>query len=212
MSKVTAKDLRAGLMASHDRSNSRREGEKRGIPLSRFESHTRSEGQERPAYVVTACENRWSPPFMPWFETDFQGSLRVRQLDRIARWIYGDLLRSGWHCDSAPYLPNDDDQLRAICDCPRSFWTKHGPAVKRCFTPKPDGKWLYHPKMVREYERALSEHQRKVAAGKRRWDKPMAEGPNLQIHSHEHRHVHQHTTTHANPGRSNLGQRATDDE
>jgi hypothetical protein len=92
---------------------------------------------------------------MPWFETDFQGSLRVRQLVRVAKWIYGDLLRAGWHCASAPYLPNNDEQLRAICDCPSRLWKKHRLAVIRCFTPTADRKLLYHPKMLREYQRAL---------------------------------------------------------
>lgn len=132
----------------------------------------------------------WTPPFMPWFESDFQGSLRVRQLNRVARWIYGDLLRAGWHCDTAPYLPKEPEQLRAMCDCPVTHWKKHCQAVIACFTTTPDGKFLYHPKMVREYERALSEHRRKVAAGKSRWNKS-EDGPDLHLHQHTHKHLHQ---------------------
>jgi hypothetical protein len=129
---------------------------------------------------------------MPWFEQDFQGSLRVRQLDRVARWIYGDLLRAGWHCDTAPYLPNDEEQLRAICDCPPAVWKKHREAVMRCFKPTPDGKLLYHPKVVKEFKRALSEHERKVAAGKSRWGKQITEGSGMQLHTHEHNEFHNH--------------------
>jgi hypothetical protein len=101
------------------------------------------------------------------------------------------LLRAGWHCDTAPYLPNNDEELRAICDCPPGLWKKHRQEVRGCFTPTPDGKLLYHPKMVREYERALSEHQRKVAAGKSRWNK-QASGPQIQLHEHVEYHHHEH--------------------
>ena len=62
----------------------------------------------------------------------------------------------------------------------------------RCFTPTPDGKLLYHPKVVKEFKRAISEHQRKVAAGKSRWGKQIAEGSGTQFHTHEHREVHIH--------------------
>lgn len=168
---------------------------KTGISLAKSEPQnevSRVESNASPPEQVANTCHRWTPPFMPWFEQDFQGSIRVRRLAREARWIYRDLLCAAWHCDSAPFLPNNQEELRAICDCPSHYWKKHGQAVLACFTPTPDGKWLYHPKMVREYERALSEHQRKVAAGRSRWNKPMAEASGPQIHTHEHHEYHLH--------------------
>src|ERR1700737_1166141 len=166
----------------------------KGISLARSETQSEAQRESPTGQLARACDRHWTPPFMPWFETDFQGSLRVRRLHRVARWIYGDLLRAGWHCDSAPYLPNDDEQLRTICDCPPGLWKKHRQAVIGCFIPTPDGKLLYHPKMVREYQRALSEHQRKVAGGKSRWGAPVTDVSGPQAHTHQHRelHVHKH--------------------
>lgn len=175
---------------------------RKGISLAECENRTKLQRAPATEQLVTGCDPRWSPPFMPWFEQDFQGSLRVRQLDRAARWIYGDLLRAGWHCDTAPYFPNDEEQLRAICDCPRPLWNKHRESVMRCFTPTPDGKLLYHQKVVKEFNRALSEHQRKVAAGKSRWGKPI-EGAGPQVHAHEHQELHIHNYA---------PQKASDDE
>ena len=59
-------------------------------------------------------------------------------------------------------------------------------------TPNEEGKLLYHPKVVKEFNRALSEHQRKVAAGKIRWGKQIVESPGLQLHTHEHNEFHLH--------------------
>jgi hypothetical protein len=166
-----------------------------GISLAQFEPQNDLSSREsvtKPSELAAHTAGRWTPPFMPWFEQDFQGSLRVRRLPREARSIYRELLCAGWHCDNAPYLPNDPEELRAICDCPPRLWKKYGQAVMECFTPTSDANLLYHPKMVREYERALSEHQRKVAAGRSRWNKPMTEGSGPQIQTHEHYEYHLH--------------------
>jgi uncharacterized protein YdaU (DUF1376 family) len=136
---------------------------------------------------LATSELRWNPPYMRWFENDFQASPRVRRLHPLARLILRALLCAAWHTDSAPCLPNDSEQLRVICDCPARYWKRHGQAVMGCFSSTRDGKWLYHPKMVREYEHALSEHSRKVAAGKSRWNKAVTE-----IHKHEHLEFHHH--------------------
>jgi|ERR1700737_456846 hypothetical protein len=72
----------------------------KGISLARSETQSEAQRESPTGQLARACDRHWTPPFMPWFETDFQGSLRVRRLHRVARWIYGDLLRAGWHCDS----------------------------------------------------------------------------------------------------------------
>lgn len=185
--------------ATDSASREQRTGGQKFVTLAHFEGQAEQKLTPTRATTAANVEDHWNPPFMPWFESDFQGSIRVRRLHRIARWIYGDLLRAAWHCDTAPDLPNDDEQLRAICGCSPADWKKHGPSVKQCFTPTTDGTLLYHPKLRREYEHALSGHQRKVAAGKSRWDRATVE-PTVQIHNHEHKEVHTHT--HLGPARN----------
>ena len=46
-------------------------------------------------------EERWKPPFMPWFEGDFAGLFNVRKMPPLARLMYRSLLMQGWHSDRA---------------------------------------------------------------------------------------------------------------
>lgn len=112
---------------------------------------------------------RWRAPFMPWFEGDFSGSFNVRKMQPLARLMYRSLLAQAWHSDNPPYLPNNDLDLKLMADAPTDEdWQAHKQIILARFQKTADGKWLYHPKALREYERAVRAHERKVEAGKRR--------------------------------------------
>ena len=113
---------------------------------------------------------RWKPPYMPWFEGDFCGSFNVRKMPPLARLMYRSLLQQGWHSDYPPFLPNIDADLMLMADAPSlEDWEQHKACILERFKKTPDCLWLYHPKAVREYNRAVSQHERKQAAGVQRW-------------------------------------------
>jgi hypothetical protein len=112
----------------------------------------------------------WKAPFMRWFEQDFSGSFNVRMLPALARLMYRSLLQAAWHSDNPPYAPNDDAVLMLMADAPSpEDWVAHRQAIMNRLQVTENGKWLYHPKAVQEYERAGSEHDRKSSGPKRRW-------------------------------------------
>ena len=118
----------------------------------------------------------WKPPFCPWFEGDFCGSLNVRKMAPLARLMYRSLLLQAWHSDRPPCLAADDRTLQLMADAPTSeLWAQHKEEILRRFQKTQDGEWFVHPKMLREYKRALSEHERKAKAGIRgnmkRWNR-----------------------------------------
>ena len=122
--------------------------------------------------ATNTSDERWKPPFMPWFEGDFAGSFNVRKMPRLARLMYRSLLMQGWHSDRPPYLPNNDADLSVMADAPTpEDWVEHRENILARFKKTEDGLWLYHPKALREYDRARAEHDRKVAAGSQRWRK-----------------------------------------
>jgi hypothetical protein len=149
-------------------------------------------------------EEPWKPPFMPWFEGDFAGSFNVRKMKPLARLMYRSLLAEGWHSDRPPYLPNSDGDLSAMADAPSpEDWAEHKESILARFKKTEDGLWLYHPKALREYDRARSEHDRKVAAGSQRWSKQSTsrapaqhqQGDSAPLSSHNHNHNQPTTTT-----------------
>jgi hypothetical protein len=108
----------------------------------------------------------WKPPFMPWFEGDFCGSFNVRKMKPLARLMYRSLLAQGWHSDNPPYIPTNEADLMLMADAPSpEQWAEHKDTILGRFKQTDDGQWLFHPKAVREYTRALHEHHRKVEAG-----------------------------------------------
>ena len=115
-------------------------------------------------------EERWQAPFMPWFESDFFGSFHARKMKPLARLMYRSLLAQCWHSDNPPYLPNNEADLMLMADAPTpEAWTENKEVILARFQVTEDGKQLFHPKAVREYERARKEHDRKAEAGKQRW-------------------------------------------
>lgn len=113
---------------------------------------------------------KWKPPFMPWFEQDFMGSFNVRKMAPLARLMYRSLLLEGWHSDNPPCLPNNDHDLMLMADAPSpEDWEQHKAVILQRFQQTPDGKWLFHPKALREYERARAEHNRGAAGAYARW-------------------------------------------
>jgi uncharacterized protein YdaU (DUF1376 family) len=107
---------------------------------------------------------------MPWFEGDFSGSFNVRRMEPLARLMYRSLLQQGWHSDNPPYLPNNEVDLMLMADAPMpEAWAEHRESILARFQTTEDGQRLFHPKAVREYERARQEHDRKAKAGALRW-------------------------------------------
>jgi len=89
--------------------------------------------------------------------------------------MYRSLLLQAWQSDRPPCVPADDKVLQMMADAPDSeTWAQHKDEVLRRFHKTTDG-WMYHPKMLKEYKRALVEHERKAAAGlsgnMKRWGK-----------------------------------------
>ncbi len=129
---------------------------------------------------------RWKPPFMAWFEGDFAGSFNVRKMPPIARLMYRSLLQQAWHTDNPPYLPSDDTLLRLMADAPsKMIWAKNRDIILARFHKTYDGKWLFHPKSVREYDRVLAEHERKVQAGEQRWRAMQEQSSSAAPEEHE---------------------------
>lgn len=135
-------------------------------------------------------EERWKPPYVPWFEGDFSGSYNVRKMARLARLMYRSLLQQGWHSDNPPYIPNREADLLLMADAPSAEeWALHQESILARFKQTPDGLWLFHPKAVREYDRACSEHDRKVAAGSKRWGGRAQLEPSYSSAQAEHQRI-----------------------
>ncbi len=141
---------------------------------------------------------------MPWFEGDFCGSFNVRKMKPLARLMYRALLAQGWHSDRPPYLPNNEEDLALMADTPSpEAWAEHRDSILQRFKRTDDGQWLYHPKLLREYDRALTEHLRKVQGGRGRWRDAVQEHSSSSASgqfkestsSHNHNHNHNQPTT-----------------
>jgi uncharacterized protein YdaU (DUF1376 family) len=107
----------------------------------------------------------YKPPYMPWFEGDFMGSFRVRQLKPRARLMYRSLLQQAWRSHNPPYLPADDAALALMADAKLSEWKRHKDSILKMFTRTDDGQWLFHPKSVDLYQRVQAEHVAKQRGG-----------------------------------------------
>jgi hypothetical protein len=123
-----------------------------------------AEPNRRGAEVL--AEERFKPPAMPWYEQDFW-SRNTRNMKPLARLMYRSLLQQAWHSDNPPYLPADDQVLMEMADAPTSkMWATHRDSVLARFMKTEDGKWLFHPKSLRQYQEALAKHQHNVNAGR----------------------------------------------
>lgn len=73
------------------------------------------------------------PPYQPWYESDFW-TFRVRKLHPIARLMYRSLLQHSWDLNPPGQIPNDIEQIKAMCDCwhPR-IWATYGEQVLKMF-------------------------------------------------------------------------------
>jgi len=137
-----------------------------------------------------SSQERWTPPYMPWFESDFAGAFNVRNMKPLPRLMYRSLLQQGWRSDKPPYLPNNDALLRLMADAPsEKIWAKHRAEILSRFQITEDGKWLFHTKSLREYNRAVAEHERKVAGGLQRWQGDRKHSGSSAPTQHEHRDV-----------------------
>jgi hypothetical protein len=171
-------------------------------------------------------EERWQAPYMPWFESDFSGSFHVRTMQPLARLMYRSLLAHSWHSDNPPYLPNNEAVLMKMADAPTpEAWAEHKEVILARFQITENGKELFHPKTVREYDRARREHDRKAQAGRQRWagaaqqklgatavaaqqepssstaqaQHQQADIALLSPHNHNHSHSHNHNHNHNQP-------------
>jgi len=125
--------------------------------------------------------------------------------------MYRSLLQQGWHSDNPPYLPNDDATLRLMADAPSpAAWAKNRSEILSRFQKTADGNWLFHPKSLREYERAVAEHERKAFGGVQRWkgehQQSTSSAPTQPLQtdtaplsSHNHNYNHNQSTSTTEP-------------
>src|SRR6266849_7842030 len=90
-----------------------------------------------------ASDNRYSPPYLPWYEGDFCGNQTVRMMAPICRLMYRSLLQAAWQTKRPPYLPNDDALLRHLADGPTpEIWAEHRETILGMF--QREGESFYH--------------------------------------------------------------------
>lgn len=81
----------------------------------------------------------------------------------MQRWMYLALICEMYFADG--FLPNDDEVLWSLADCPdRGFWKKHGAPVRACFEPTDDGHRLTHTRVMQLIESVEKKPVRQVPA------------------------------------------------
>lgn len=106
-----------------------------------------------------------SLPYMPLFWGDY---LRDTQHLTITRsGIYLHLINTYW-CRGGP-LPDDDEQLAAVCKLSVEEWLGHRPVIAAFFEVR-DGLW-HHKRIDAELAKAKAKYERRKAAADRRWEK-----------------------------------------
>lgn len=115
-----------------------------------------------------------------WDEPAFQIDQKVQRMTTTEKWAYGQLLRTGWVCDTAPYLPDDDNELwfMAGCESPEQ-WDTVKVKVRAMFTPVPVGSvtlkngepnaacLLSRRRLVRDWQKVLAKRAKMRDGGRK---------------------------------------------
>src|ERR1700735_2755673 len=102
------------------------------------------------------------PSYQPWSEESFQSNRAARRLATLPRWMYRTLCQAAFHCETRPYLPDDDAQLWELAECEsREQWDAHKAPVRAMFTPIVlDGKnLLSHKRITDDWDKLLTKRQ-----------------------------------------------------
>jgi uncharacterized protein YdaU (DUF1376 family) len=109
----------------------------------------------------------YKPDWMRWFPKHFWGEFWVQRMPRLARYFYRNLLDQEWMSEHPPYLPLEDGVLWQLADAESlEEWKQYKDVVLQRFEKTGDGKFIYHHKMLGEYQRACKEHDDRAAGGR----------------------------------------------
>jgi hypothetical protein len=90
------------------------------------------------------------PVYQPWYERDFW-SMRVRRMHPIARLMYRSILQGAWDLPFPGRIPNDEEKLMELADCPDvETWKLHGPSVIAMFELAKSGKFYTNKRQSAE--------------------------------------------------------------
>jgi hypothetical protein len=147
------------------------------------------------------------PVYQPWYERDFW-SMRVRRMHPIARLMYRSILQGAWDLPHPGRIPNDEEKLMELADCPDvETWKMHGPSVLAMFELAKSRKFYTNKRQSAELRETRMRMkvfaERGRAGGNAKRDKAMTracdalipasstEKQQLRVlHSSNHSHIH----------------------
>ena len=131
-----------------------------------------------------------SLPYFKFYPADFMGSGKVQIMHPAEKGIYISLLCYEWQ--EGP-LPDDSARLGRIAGASPREMKEAWPSVRACFSIDENG-CLYHPRLEREREDAMSKSESAKRSASKRWDNegdanahPNAD-PNADANAHPNAH------------------------
>jgi len=114
----------------------------------------------------------YKPPYLLLYVNDLLGSHYVDLMDMEQFGWYMRLLVRSWQWDTPCYLPNDMSVIRSILRIGRrqkevEVFQERFQIVYERFSISEDGKSIYHPKLVEQYEELKAKHAKLAEAGLR---------------------------------------------
>ena len=114
----------------------------------------------------------YKPPYLLLYVNDFLGSHYVDLMDSEQFGWYVKLLMRAWQWDTPCYLPNDMAVLRTILRVGRrerevNVFQERFKIVYERFSVTEDGKSIYHPKLVAQYEELVAKYGKLSEAGRK---------------------------------------------
>ncbi len=107
-----------------------------------------------------------SLPYFKFYPADFMGSGKVQIMHPAEKGIYISLLCYEWQ--EGP-LPDDSARLGRIAGASSREMKEAWPSVRACFSIDENG-CLYHPRLEREREDAMSKSESAKRSASKRWD------------------------------------------
>src|SRR5437764_11038302 len=70
------------------------------------------------------------PAFQLWYEQNHEADFIVLQMNWLQKLLYRCLLQTSFVCESAPYIPNNDDVLWILAGAEnREMWQREKPLI-----------------------------------------------------------------------------------
>jgi hypothetical protein len=108
------------------------------------------------AALASLPELPWTQlAWLPWYPADFYGNGMVAAMSDKQELWYRRLLDRSWQMACPCFLPSDPAFLANLCRCTPLDLQADGAVVLDRFQRTGDGKYLYHPRMFREYLKVL---------------------------------------------------------